>query len=149
MLWTYTLKQHLASLCGGSSSSSSPNKDNVKKDWTVAAFNPSLAPATGLTCEAGSAMKFMWGCVLPKVLPLLRAMVSLNIHTTEESRQNLAWLAGDVKVTMKSRLNYEGCKEIKSSEDSYNQTKQEDLWDWTVKNIAEGLEEAELFSLKA
>ena len=83
MLWTYTLKQHLASLCGGSGSSSSPNKDNVKKDWTVAAFNPSLVPATGLACEAGSAMKFMWGCVLPKVLPLLRVMVSLNIHTGE------------------------------------------------------------------
>lgn len=78
MLWTYTLKQHLASLCGGSGSSSSPNKDNVKKDWTVTAFNPSLVPATGLAREAGSAMKFMWGCVLPKVLPLLRAMVSLK-----------------------------------------------------------------------
>lgn len=50
---------------------------------------------------------------------------------------------------MKSGLYYEGCKEIKSSEDSYDRTKQEDLWGWTVKNIAEGLEVAELFSLKA
>ena len=144
VLWTYALEQRLASLRGGG-----PNKDNAKKDWTVAAFDPGLVPGTGLARDAGGAMKFMWGCVLPKVLPLLRAMVSPNIHTAEESGQNLAWLAGDAKATVKSGLYYEGRKEIKSSEDSYDRTKQEDLWDWTVKNIAEGPEEAELFSLKA
>lgn len=103
----------------------------------------------GLARDAGGAMKFMWGCVLPKALPLLRAMVSPNIHTAEESGQNLAWLAGDAKLTVKSGLYYEGRKEIKSSEYSYDRTEQGDLWDWTVKNIAEGPEEAELFSLKA
>lgn len=140
VLWTYALEQRLASLRGD------PNKE---KDWTVAAFDPGLVPGTGLVHDAGGAMKFAWVCVLPKVLPLLRAMVSPNIHTAEESGQNLAWLAGDAKAAVKSGLYYEGRKEIKSSEESYERKKQEELWDWTVKNIAEGPEEAELFSLKA
>lgn len=56
------------------------------------AFDPGLVPGTGLARDASGAMKFVWGCVLPKILRALRAVVSSNIHTADESGQNLAWV---------------------------------------------------------
>ena len=47
----------------------------------------------------------------------------------------LGW--GDGEAAVKSGVYYEGRKEIRSSEVSYDRSKQEDLWDWTVKHIAQ------------
>ena len=139
VLWTYALEHRLANL------RSDPNQ---VRNWTVAAFDPGMVPGTGLARDAGGLMKFLWLRVLPKVIPLLRVLVSPNIHTAEDSGQSLAWLAGDEQVTAKSGLYYEGRKDIKSSMESYEEGKQEDLWGWTVKHVAEGPEEVALFELK-
>jgi hypothetical protein len=46
-----------------------------------------------------------------------------------------------------SGVYYEGDKEIKSSEDSYDKAKQEDLWEWTIKNTAADEEEIIRFEI--
>lgn len=43
-------------------------------------------------------------------------------------------MADDVEGV--SGVYYEGLKEIKSSEASYDRTKQEDLWGWTIGTVA-------------
>ncbi|KAJ5129620.1 uncharacterized protein N7515_005659 [Penicillium bovifimosum] len=140
ILWTYALERRLANL------RSDPNQ---ARNWTVAAFDPGLVPGTGLARDAGGLVKFMWLRVLPRVIPLLSVLVSPNIHSAEESGQSLAWLAGDAQVTAKSGLYYEGRKEINSSTESYEEKKQEDLWEWTLKHVAEGPEEVAVFELKS
>ncbi|KAL4862632.1 hypothetical protein BDV12DRAFT_207081, partial [Aspergillus spectabilis] len=138
VLWTYALEKRLAELRRGG------------KKWTVVAFDPGLVPGTGLLRDASSIERFLWTRVLPKVLPVLRALMSPNIHTAEESGASLAWLAiaSDAKVKESTGRYYEGRKEIKSSVDSYDEGKQEDLWWWTVKNLAKSKEEEERFELK-
>ncbi|KAL4943324.1 hypothetical protein BDV06DRAFT_190275 [Aspergillus oleicola] len=139
ILWTYALERRLADVRSG----------QAKRNWTVAAFDPGMVPGTGLARDAGGAMKFVWGRVLPKVLPVLRALVSPNIHSAEESGRNLAWVASNRDVAKMSGLYFEGRKEIKSSKESYEEGKQEDLWAWTVKTLAESSEEGALFDLKS
>ncbi|KAJ0422960.1 NAD(P)-binding protein [Aspergillus carlsbadensis] len=144
ILWTYALERRLADLRAPHESD-----QGAKRNWTIAAFDPGLVPGTSLVRDAGGVMKFFWLRVLPKILPLLRAAVSPNIHTAEESGGNLAWVAGDDgAVAAGSGLYYEGRKVIRSSKDSYEREKQEDLWDWTVKHLARDPEEAALFSLE-
>lgn len=46
-----------------------------------------------------------------------------------------------------SGVYFEGREEIKSSETSYNEEKQEDLWRWTLANIAVDPIESEKFEL--
>ncbi|KAL4784753.1 NAD(P)-binding protein [Aspergillus varians] len=140
IVWTYALERRLADLRADSTH---------RRNWTVAAFDPGLVPGTGLARDAGGVLKFAWNRVMPKVLPVMRALVSPNIHSAQESGQSLAWLAGDDEAAAKSGLYYEGRKEIKSSKESYDREKQEDLWDWTVKHVSNGPEEVALFSLKS
>ena len=79
------------------------------------------------------------------MLPLVRLLVGSNVHTAARSGSNLAWLATSPDITSTSGKYFEGKKEIKSSKDSYNETKQNDLWQWTVKNISTGEEERKIF----
>lgn len=106
---------------------------------TVVSFDPGLVPGTGLARETGPILRFLWHRVLPHILPLLRVLVSPNIHTPEESGTALAWLA--VGDDIEKGKYYEGRKVIKSSDDSYDERKQEDLWEWTVKNVTKNQEE--------
>lgn len=121
--------------------------ENSGKHWTVTAFDPGLMPGTGLARKASGVEKFLWNCVLPKILPLLRLIISHNVHTPEESGEALALLAVGNSVAGKSGLYYEGRNEIKSSEMSYDQVKQEDLWQWTVNTLARNEREQEDFNL--
>ena len=43
---------------------------------------------------------------------------------------------------------FEGNRQIKSSDVSYDQDKQEDLWKWTVKTLAKSESETSRFDLK-
>ena len=70
-----------------------------------------------------------------------------NVHTTQESGSNLAWLALSPDVADKSGLYYEMRQERKSSKDSYDEKKQEDLWEWTVKNTSTSEEERKQFDV--
>lgn len=105
-------------------------------------------PGTGLARDANKVEKFVWLRVFPKVLPLLRAALSPNIHKPEESGEALARLAVGGDVEGKSGIYYEGTKEIKSSKDSYDEKKQEDLWQWTINALARSEEEKRLFGLQ-
>lgn len=118
------------------------------KNWTVTAFDPGLMPGTGLAREAGSVEKFVWLRVLPRIIPLLRLLLTHNIHTTQESGEALARLSVSSDVEGASGVYYEGRREIKSSEASYDETKQEDLWQWTMSTIACNGEENTTFGLR-
>jgi NAD(P)-dependent dehydrogenase (short-subunit alcohol dehydrogenase family) len=137
MLWGYALEERFKKL-----------RDTNVRNWTVVSFDPGLMPGTGLVRAGNAIERFVWFTLLPKILPLLRLVMYPNIHTPAESGGALAWVAASDEVKGTTGVYYEGKKEIKSSELSYNKDKQEDLWEWTVHNIATNPEEVELFSLK-
>ncbi|KAJ5291263.1 hypothetical protein N7478_000514 [Penicillium angulare] len=113
-------------------------KINAKtgKHWTVTTMDPGLMPGTGLAREANGFVKFLWFRVLPRLIPLLRLLISPNIHTAQESGEALAILAVGSDVEGVSGAYFEGKKKIESSKDSYDEEKQEDLWNWTVNAVA-------------
>jgi NAD(P)-dependent dehydrogenase (short-subunit alcohol dehydrogenase family) len=133
VLWAYALHQRLAKL--------------PEKKLTVTAFDPGLVPGTGLAREASPILRAVWIYVLPNILPVLRCLISPNIHTARESGANLARLAVGDDVKGVSGVYYEGSKEIKSSKDSYDKAKQDDLWEWTLKNTAANKEEITKFEI--
>ncbi|KAJ6038245.1 hypothetical protein N7460_008016 [Penicillium canescens] len=91
---------------------------------------------SGLARGASRVEKFLWLRVLPNIIPLLRLFISPNIHTPRESGAALARLAVADDVEGVSGVYYEGLKEIRSSEASYDRAKQEDLWGWTLDTMA-------------
>lgn len=133
VLWMYALDRRLKQI---------PNKK-----WTVVAMDPGLMPGTGLAREAGPLLRFLWVKVLPCMMPVLRVLISPNVHPPEESGANLAWVAVDETQKTTSAVYYEGKRQIKSSVDSYNEAWQEDLWSWTVRAVAANKEERRHFDL--
>jgi NAD(P)-dependent dehydrogenase (short-subunit alcohol dehydrogenase family) len=136
VLWAYALHRR-------------PEQLNADKGraWTVVAFDPGLMPGTGLLREAGAFARFLWRRILPKALPVIRFLFSPNTHTPEESGTALSWLATSDDYKGVSGMYYEGNKVINSSEESYDEKKQEDLWSWTVKSIAAGPSERSCFEV--
>lgn len=128
VLWTYALHRRFAASAG--------------KSMTVNAFDPGLMPGTGLSREYSGPERWIWNNILPHILPLLRLIMSPNIHSPRESGQNLAWLATSADNKGVSGEYYEGRKRIRSSVESYDETKQNELWEWTVRTVAINPEEA-------
>ena len=124
VLWTYALNRHIGANSSGG------------KKWTVTAFDPGLMPGTGLARDAAPFLQFLWHRVLPRLIPLLRVLLSPNVHTDAESGFALARLGVGEDVQGKTGVYFEGLKEIKTSVDSYKVEKQDDLWEWTVKTVA-------------
>lgn len=104
-------------------------------------------PGTGLAREASGFERFLWLRVLPNIIPLLRLLISANIYTPEESGAALAWLAISPDVIRSSGVYYEGRKRIKSSEQSYDEGKQEELWAWTTKTLSMDAGETAVFEI--
>lgn len=127
VLWTYALHRHLSQRA-------------AERGLTVTAMDPGLVPGTGLAREAPWYERFLWGNVLPRIIPLLRVVLYANVHTPAESGAALARLAVGKDVEGVSGRYFEGLKEIKSSRDSYDEGKQEDLWEWTVGYLSRGRE---------
>lgn len=121
--------------------------EKTGKTWTVTAMDPGLMPGTGLARGASKVEMFLWLRVLPRIIPLLRLLLSPNIHLPSESGAALARLAVGADVEGVSGVYYEGLKEIKSSEDSYDQERQEDLWKWTLDTVDCSERERLAFSL--
>lgn len=136
VLWTYALHRRFAKL-----------NEAGEKSWTAVAFDPSLMPGTGLARETGSFLRFVWVHILPHVTPLLHLLISSNIHSAEKSGARLAWLAVSPEVKSASGVYYEGKNKIGSIAESYDVAKQEDLWEWTLNNVASSKEEAAGFQL--
>ncbi|KFY18831.1 hypothetical protein V493_08316 [Pseudogymnoascus sp. VKM F-4281 (FW-2241)] len=133
IMWTYALHRRLSAM--------------PERKLTVAAFDPGLMPGTNLGREGNSLEQFLWYRVLPRILPLLRLILNPNIHTPQESGANLARLAIGADVEGKSGVYFEGKKIISSSKDSYDESKQEDLWEWTIKATAASEDERRQFEL--
>lgn len=135
VLWTYALNRRFSALA---------SKGN---HMTAVAFDPGLMPGTGLAREANAIEQFLWNWVLPRLLWLVRRVITPNTHTAQESGESLAWVAIGDEVKNETGAYFEGRLKIKSSVDSYDEKKQEDLWDWTVKNVSTSEEERKTFDI--
>ena len=124
IMWTYALDQRL--------------RERVPdRGITVNAFDPGLMPGTGLAREYSPTMRFVWNHVMPCIVPVLKIAYTHNIHTPAESGASLARLAVGDDVAGVSGKYYEGRKPIQSSALSYTERFHDDLWQWTVKHLAQ------------
>jgi NAD(P)-dependent dehydrogenase (short-subunit alcohol dehydrogenase family) len=96
---------------------------------TVNAFDPGLMPGTGLAREYSAIGRFMWRFVMPKVLPLLRLLITKNIHTPAASGAALARLITDPSLADTNGRYFEGLREICSSVASYDKGRATELWE--------------------
>ncbi|OTA95922.1 hypothetical protein M434DRAFT_68456 [Hypoxylon sp. CO27-5] len=132
VLWTYALDKRL-------------KQRAPERGISVNAFDPGLMPGTGLAREANPILRFAWNHILPRIMPLLRFLIIDNIHHPKDSGLSLARLALGIDAGDESGKYFEGRKQIKSSKDSYDGAKQDDMWQWTVKYLAKSDEERERF----
>ncbi|MVM37858.1 SDR family NAD(P)-dependent oxidoreductase [Spirosoma sp. HMF3257] len=101
-----------------------------KLNIRVNAFDPGFVPGTGLARSYSPFLKFISNYIF-KLLILLHP----NVHTARQSGKSLANLAyGDTYKVYTGKY-FEGKKEILSSEDSYRQDLQKDLWETSLKLI--------------
>jgi NAD(P)-dependent dehydrogenase (short-subunit alcohol dehydrogenase family) len=131
VLWTYALQKRI---------------DEQGHDTVVNAMDPGLMPGSGLAREYSPVLRWLWNHLFPKILPVLRlAFGTDNVHTPTQSGIALARLAiGDDVANVRGQY-FEGTKEIKSSVESYQVEKQDDLWEWTVNYVARDQEELTQF----
>jgi NAD(P)-dependent dehydrogenase (short-subunit alcohol dehydrogenase family) len=108
---------------------------------TVNAFDPGLMPGTGLARGYGPAARFAW-TVLGPLLRLSLRPFHVNIHSPEESGRALARLVLDPSLESVSGRYFEGVKEIRSSEESYDKTKAAALWEQSAELV--GLRQEEV-----
>ncbi|KAI6080441.1 NAD(P)-binding protein [Hypoxylon rubiginosum] len=133
VLWTYALHRRLT------------QRAAAESGIAVTAFDPGLMPGTGLAREANPVARWVWLHILPRLIPLMRLLLSPNVHTAHESGTNLARLAVGPEGEGQGGKYFEGPKPIKTSPASYEEAKQEDLWRWTVDYLARNDEEKERF----
>ena len=95
---------------------------------TVNAFDPGLMPGTGLAREYSAVERFFWHSLMPRIIPLLRLLVTANIHTAEDSGAALARLITDPSLASVNGKYFEGLREIRSSVDSYDTGRADELW---------------------
>ena len=101
---------------------------------TVNVFDPGLMPGTGLARGYGPAARFAWNSLGPILLWTLRPF-HVNIHSPEESGQALARLVLDPALESVSARYFEGVKEIRSSEESYDKAKAASLWEQSAELV--------------
>ena len=92
---------------------------------TANAFDPGLMPRTSLMREAPAALRFIARHI---PISLLRRLFSPNVHTAQESGDALALLVTDPELSGVTGRYFEGRRQIRSSEESYNDARAEDLW---------------------
>ncbi|AOZ92937.1 SDR family NAD(P)-dependent oxidoreductase [Paenibacillus crassostreae] len=95
---------------------------------TVNAFDPGMMPGTGLAQSYTPFMKFVWKYVLPAL-----TLFYPNVNTVRQSGRALASLVTDSKHNQTTGKYFEGTKEIKSSELSYNHENRKQLWKASVE----------------
>jgi light-dependent protochlorophyllide reductase len=98
---------------------------------TVNAFNPGLMPGSGLARDYGRVQQLAWRFVLPalRVLPAVRS--------TKTSGRDLAALAADPAYENVSGRYYDGLKQIRSADESYDRAKALDLWETSERLVSE------------
>lgn len=103
-------------------------KQQTEKKITVNAFDPGMMPGTGLAQSYTPFMKFVWKYILPAL-----TLFYPNVNTVRQSGKALAALVTDSKHNQTTGKYFEGKKEIKSSELSYNSGNRKQLWKASVE----------------
>ena len=93
----------------------------------VNAFDPGLMPGTGLARNAPAPIRYIFTNILPYLNPLLRLILSPNVHTTEESGTALAQMVTGAALAGRTGKYFEGATEISSSLESYSTDRAEAL----------------------
>jgi NAD(P)-dependent dehydrogenase (short-subunit alcohol dehydrogenase family) len=96
---------------------------------TANAFDPGLMPGTGLMREAPAALRFILRHI---PIALLRRLFSPNVHTAEESGDALARLVTDPELNTTTGRYFEGRRQIRSSDESYDDERAVELWNASV-----------------
>lgn len=96
---------------------------------TANAFNPGLVPGTGLTRSAPAPLRFVARHVMPHVRPLVRLMMTPNVHTLRESGASMAWLATAPELAGITGKYFDQRRAIPSSQESYDTARADELWD--------------------
>lgn len=100
----------------------------------VNAFDPGLVPGTGLARNYPPLLKFISNYIF-KILRIVHP----NVNTAKNSGKRLANLAYSKEYINAKGKYFEGVKEIRSSEDSYNERYQSELWNSSV--VLTGIEQ--------
>jgi NAD(P)-dependent dehydrogenase (short-subunit alcohol dehydrogenase family) len=120
VLWMYALQRHVQA---------------SGKQWQVAAFNPSLMVGTGLAREYSPVLRFLWLHILPHAFRLMKLVFQPAwARTPQQSGKDLAVAA--IKTPNVGGLYIDGDHAIDSSVLSRDEAKQEDLYSWTLKELA-------------
>lgn len=98
------------------------------------AFDPGLMPGTGLARDWGPAGRFVSDRVFPLLVPVF-GMFGINVHAVEESGRALARLVTDPELEGVSGRYFEGKKEIRSSELSYDRENAAELWETSAELV--------------
>lgn len=109
----------------------------ASKSVTVNGFDPGLMPGSGLARDYPLPLRLLWNQVLPRLLPLLRAAISQNIHTPDASGRALADLVDGRDWAGVSGRYVEGRRVIPSSDESYDEARAARLWDVSEALIGE------------
>jgi NAD(P)-dependent dehydrogenase (short-subunit alcohol dehydrogenase family) len=104
-------------------------QDHPAGSITVNAFDPGLMPGTGLARDYGPLQAFAW----TYLLPALTVVPGLNVHTPRRSATALARLVLDPGLEHVTGRYFSGTRQIRSSQESYDRSKQRDLWDASVE----------------
>ncbi|KAM0754447.1 NAD(P)-binding protein [Meredithblackwellia eburnea MCA 4105] len=111
--------------------------------WRVFAFEPGFTPGSGLHREAPWAARIIGTYVLPNLLFIFRWFGTVT-STPPNSGKQLAHYATSQDNELNGR--YVLLNKIKpSSPESYDKAKQEELWEWTLDQLAASPEERAQF----
>jgi NAD(P)-dependent dehydrogenase (short-subunit alcohol dehydrogenase family) len=110
---------------------------------SVNAFDPGLMPGTGLARDYGPLVRFAWNSLGPLLRSTLRPFHA-NVHRPDESGRALARLVLDPALENVSGRYFEGLAEIRSSAESYDETKAAALWEQSAELVGLSREEASL-----
>ena len=91
-------------------------------------FDPGLMPGTGLARDWGPLGRFVSNGLLPPLVPIVRRL-GVSANTAEASGRALAHLTTDPSLEGVSGRYFELGKEARSSEESYDRNKAEELWE--------------------
>jgi len=104
-------------------------QERPDRSITVNAFDPGLMPGTGLARDYGPLQAFAW----KYLLPALTVVPGLNVHTPRRSAAALTRLLLDPELRHVTGRYFSGTRQIRSSRESYDRSKQLDLWDSSVE----------------
>jgi NAD(P)-dependent dehydrogenase (short-subunit alcohol dehydrogenase family) len=104
------------------------------KSVTVNAFDPGLMFGTSLARNRSATLNFMFTTVLPYTIPIFRYFNG-NVRYITESAESLTKLATDPEYNGVTGKYFQQTNDIPSSKDSYDENKQRELWEESIKLV--------------